>query len=342
MSLADNSTINGKLLDEAEAWIVKLRSDDVSRADEEAFSTWLNTSNDHLRAFDHAYAVWETLGAVAFLPDIHTLDKQVSRSTFRESMATALQPGWWHAARGWRGGVALACVMALFAAVFTLMQPEQSPIPQRFESRIGEVVLIELADGSLVELNTSSAVDVRYSDRQRRISLLRGEAYFSVAQDNKRPFVVNFGKGTATAVGTTFNIYRQDAATAVTVTEGRVDVRESADLAVPNPEATRVGPDQQVKVGRRGVSPVRNLNTERAVAWREKTIIFKNTPLTEALNQLNRYLETPVHGDNLGGLRVSGTFSLTSPSETVEALVTAFNLSKTIHAGDNALYLSVE
>jgi len=339
----NESTNNDKLLDEAELWIVRLRSDTAATSDKEAFSAWLNRSDDHLRAFDQAYAVWETLGAASYLPEIDESKTLVQRlKVASEPLAQLLSAPWIGNLRPWHGIVALTCLFTVFSLMFSVQKPQQHYTATRFDSQIGEVLFIELADGSSVELNTSSTIEVVYSQNQRQVKLLRGEAYFFVTKDQNRPFIVDFGKGSATAVGTSFNIYRQNGTTSVTVAEGIVDLKESADLAVPNPEPIRITANQHVTIGRRGVGPIRHLNTQRVLAWREKTIIFKNTPLADALEQLNRYLVTPAYAENLNDLKVSGTFSLNSPSETLDALVAAFSLNKSYSDTDNILYLKAE
>ena len=346
--MTSKETTDEKLLDEAEAWIVKLSSDALSIDDKRQFSDWLNTSAEHSKAFDRAYAIWETLGTVAQLPD--TLDSQVSNtpapaSGFRQALGNVLNLEWLAGLNPRRSSAAFACLLALLAVVWaTTGDNVEKTTPTRYETAAGEILTIELEDGSRVELNTRSVLDVTYTDGHRALELVAGEAYFSVAPDKQRPFIVEFGGGSATALGTAFNIYHLSNATSITVTEGTVQVQESADLAVPRPDTTKVTENQQVKIGRRGMSPVKNIDPRSTLAWREKSIIFNNTPLEAALSELNRYLPSPIDTDasDLKDLRVSGVFSLDSPHETLNALATAFNLTKVRSPSDNSLYLRGE
>lgn len=337
---------NGSLAEEAEAWVVKLRSDRLTRADKVLFSQWLNISPAHRFAFDEALQAWDTLSAVAYVGDDLLISEDIPSQTAQPKGLL----GNYHApsflSRLFRplpsAFAAAGLVLALGLTAFYAL-PDNPVEAQRYESATGKTQLIDLADGSKIELNTDTVIEVMFSDAQRQVSLIKGEAYFSVAKDRERPFVVDFGSGTATAVGTAFNIYNSPKRGAsVSVTEGIVDVRESADIAIPDPDPVRLKANQQVRVSKRGLSPVRLINTDRTIAWRERTIIFKDTPLSEALTQLNRYMETPVYGEDIHNLKISGTFSLNSPVETLDAIVAAFNLKPRESAAADALYLRPE
>lgn len=334
----------GNLLDEAEAWIVKLRSENVTVDDKRAFSAWLNTSRDHIRAFDEAYNLWENLGAAKFLPEEVLINYQQQASSDEMSFAGTLESFYRRFVSPWQISIAVTCLLAVFIFSNDLTTPPSDLAPVRYETAVGETRQVSLSDGSIIELNTNSILDVQITNEKRLLNLVEGEAFFSVAPDKNRPFIVDFGKGSATAVGTAFNVYRKASNTAITVTEGIVAVRESADLAVPNPEARHITENQQVKVGNRGVGPTRNVHPDYQLSWRDKTVVFNNTSLRLALQELNRYLVMPVNiqKSNLSDLNVTGTFSLDSPDETLDALVATFDLTKTTSSIDNTLYLSDE
>lgn len=334
----------GNLLDEAEAWIVKLGSDDITADDKRRFSEWLNSSREHIQAFDEVYDVWESIGAVKFLPKETLQSYQDQDKGFAAALTHPVKHFYARFLSPWNATIAVACLLAIFVVSNAIIEPTQTTLPTRFETAIGQTRTVTLKDGSIVELNTHSVIDVQFAQEQRLITLVKGEAFFSVASDKKRPFIVDFGKGSATAVGTAFNVYRQETNTAITVTEGIVAVRESADIAVPHPEASHITQNQQVKVGNRGVGPMRNIQPNYQLSWRDKTVVFNNTSLTSALEELNRYLKTPVNikKSTLSDLNISGTFSLNSPDETLDALVAAFDLTKIASPIDNTLYLSDE
>lgn len=340
--MSKQSQENEQLIEEAEAWVVKLRSDNVSVEDKEKFSIWLNHSDAHVKTFDKTLALWESLSAVSYIPESTFDDDQPVPQSSLDSIKS--QPNFMVSIKSWQVALACATVCLFSLLTYNWLQPTSEPSTERYATAKGELLSVELADGSMVELNTETVLDVLYTRDTRNLTLVSGEAYFSVASNKQRPFVVSFGNGSATAVGTAFNIYSKPSGTSVTVTEGIVDVKEPAELAVPKPESTRVVANQQVKIGRRGVGPVKNIDTSRSLAWRESTIIFRDTPLATAIGELNRYLDRPVDiaDSGISDLNVSGTFSLKSPVETLDAITTAFNLRKIKSADQHNLYVLTE
>lgn len=101
-----------------------------------------------------------------------------------------------------------------------------------YATDIGEQRTIALDDGSIVELNSQSKIRIAYTDHQRNIQLLRGQALFKVSKDPNRPFTVDSDGTLVRAVGTQFDVYRKSVGTQVTVVEGRVAVA-APSLRVP-------------------------------------------------------------------------------------------------------------
>lgn len=326
------------LLDEASAWIARLRCDSVSAADKRRFSQWLNRSQQHEKAFDEVLDTWEDLGAAAFLPlEVGEIEPDRQRHSVLFNWFSNL------GALGRGAAFASLCGVALLAYNLITGAP-QITYNDTFATQTGQQQRVELPDGSVLELNTQSTVEVVYTEGERKLSLLAGEAYFDVAPNRQRPFVVSVQQGTVEAVGTAFNIYIRDRETLVSVTEGVVNVREKRDASNPSPQHRRVQSAQQVRLDRRGLGQVSRFDLETAVAWREKTLILDDMPLPAAIGELNRYLQRPVDAghESLAGLRVSGTFSLEAPEATLQALITSFNLSTTQSAPEDPLYLRFE
>lgn len=315
-----------ELLDEAAGWIARLRSDQVTARDKQDFSRWLNQSDEHCRAFDDMSSSWEATATAAYLPDVESQMQLQTPAT--PSVEEPQTSGWFSSWSGWQSGLAMACIAGVIALV-TLLPGTPDIRVDSYSTGAGEQRQITLADGSIIDLNTRSHLQVSFSEDQRQLRLLRGEAYFQVAKDRERPFVVDVGAGTVTAVGTAFNIHRHITETLVVVTEGIVQLREQTDASTPNPSSERLIANQEASFGKRGLTEIRSSRTQAALAWREKTLIFNQSPLTEAVAELNRYLELPVNLDDesLRDLRVSGTFSVAAPAETLDALMASFDLS---------------
>lgn len=155
------------------------------------------------------------------------------------------------------------------------------------ETAIGELRKVPLADRSLASIDSATRLEVSIDARQRRIGLLKGQAWFQVAKDAQRPFVVSAGAVSVTAVGTAFAVQRQPGGADVVVTEGVVEVRRGADHA-----PVRIAAGQQAYVAEQGgaIAVRRQADAAtRQLAWREGMIVLQNDTLARAVAQFNRY-----------------------------------------------------
>lgn len=189
---------------------------------------------------------------------------------------------------------------------------------------------IVLADGSVVELNANTVLRVAFTAGERRVALESGEAYFTVAHDAARPFVVRAAHLAVRAVGTAFNVRRGGEAVEVLVTEGRVQLgavaREEAAESAPagglvlatltaNERLAVPPPARQTSVRPGSVPPVvERVSSEvmrASLAWQERKLVFANTPLRDVVAQFNRRNRVQlVLGDTLLAERpVGGTFA---------------------------------
>lgn len=155
------------------------------------------------------------------------------------------------------------------------------------ETAVGELRKVPLSDGSLASLDSATRLEIRIDTTQRHIQMQRGQAWFQVASDSTRPFVVTAGTVSVMAVGTAFAVQRQSNGTKVVVTEGVVNVIRVADQ-IP----LRVAAGQQAFVPEQhGAVAVRYQTAAdtRQLAWREGMIVLKNDTLAQAVEQFNRY-----------------------------------------------------
>lgn len=193
---------------------------------------------------------------------------------------------------------------------------------QRYETRIGEQRDVILEDGSKITLNTNSAVVVRYSKSRRYLVLDHGEVLFTVAHNAARPFDVAAGGTLTRALGTEFNVDMRSAKVTVSVLDGAVqvsapDVAGRAAIVAPaagvaaNSVAAAKGQAIEFRPGeRRLVEEKADLG--RIDAWRTRHLEFSNTPLSEAVEEFNRYSTTQVviGSPDLASVRVSGVFRI--------------------------------
>lgn len=200
---------------------------------------------------------------------------------------------------------------------------------------VGEQRVVQLADGSTVRLDTGSTIRVRLGESERRIELDRGQALFTVAHDPGRPFVVDAGETEVTAVGTVFDVRRMGEAVRVTLVEGAVDVTGATGAP---PSRMRAG--QQARVTAAGLS-TRIVDTAKATSWTDGRLVFEDTPLREAVAEVNRYLEDPIALEDavMAEVPVNGVFRVGDRAAFASAAADGLDLEARVQA-DGTLLLS--
>lgn len=297
--------------DRALGWITTFRADTVSEEDRQHFALWLAEGPARQRAMDDMLNLWDDLGAVKSLP-FPEIDSQPA----------ANQSRWFQAG----AAIAAACLVAAIA--LWPFSASQTPAADTLQTAMGEQRTFELSDGSQVTLNTASKMTVAFSAEERRIELITGEAFFEVTSDKGRPFTVAAGLADATVVGTAFNIYRTENATAITVTEGVVRVTELDSNGEPRPTSNILQADEQVIATRTGLEPINTVDTRPLVAWRNWEVVANDMSLYDLIEQLKRYDDRRiVFGDRgVASLRVSGVFPLDQPDALLNAVSLALDL----------------
>jgi transmembrane sensor len=204
---------------------------------------------------------------------------------------------------------------------------------------VGGFERVPLADGSRVELNTDTAIEVAYSRNRRRVDLERGEAFFQVAKDARRPFVVDAGTYQVTAVGTAFSVRRDELGTEIVVTEGTVRVDRSDGLRPGRPLLVHAG--AAAALGRDGpvVSQVSLAQVEGDLGWRQGVLVFADRPLREVAAEFNRYnrRQLVVVDPEVGNVLIAGRFRPTNLDGLVRLLEPGFGVEAVPQGSDRIL-----
>ena len=301
MNSQNTAKIPARALDEAAGWIARLRSDSVSEQDQQGFALWLAAEASHPRAMDSMLDMWDDLAVVKALPWQHR-----PRDTSR---------------RNWLvGGLALAAGLTL--AILLSPQLDFGQQQQLYQTRIGEQMSMELADGSHVTLNTDSRLRVELGAESRQLILTRGEAFFEVAHDKQRPFVVRAGDAQVVALGTAFNIYLHDDTSHITVTEGVVRVTELNTPAHRAADSALLYIDQTIAGDSGGLSEPAMADSNSIVAWRDGKIVAEGMTLVTLVRELSRYhsQQILIPDPEVGQLTVSGVFRWQDPDAILRAL----------------------
>ena len=336
---------SAKSLEEmAAAWVARLDAAELTPDEARALESWLNSDSRCAGAFARARAIFESPRVCSAL--------QVPP---RPSLLTRLV-----------GPRLIAAAAALAVAVvgITFLLTQREPVEKHiYSSELGEVRQIPLADGTRVTLNTNTALQVEFSRRSRLVTLERGEAYFEVARDPQRPFIVVGSSAQARAVGTAYDVRLGEEAgeMRIRVMAGRVAVepppskRHAAISAISHLlglEAVRgaylnVNQEAEIRVGKDGSEKdeiqmsIRDLPPavfERSLMWREGLLSLEGVTLSEAVAELARYSaqKIQVHG-TLANERISGLFATTDPAAFARAI--AISLKAKIRTENQVLIL---
>lgn len=302
---------------EAAEWVVRLDRG-LAPGERAAFAAWRAADPRHAEAFaraDYGWGKLGQLGAVRVLAD--EADEILRHARGRHARRRA----WRHAI----GAIAAAVAVGFFA----WSRPDEAH-PANYQVLASTSREMKLPDGSLALLNGDSQIETAYTEAERRVRLVRGEALFTVARNPARPFFVNAGPVTVRAVGTAFNVRMGISAVEVIVTEGkvRVDDHEGKSLLteqVADAAARSAGFSRSISelsAGQRvtvnlveapvpaAVATVAPLEIDQALAWQSTRLAFNDTPLDEVVAAFNRYNGRQLTlGDPLLRLRtITGVF----------------------------------
>lgn len=281
-------------IDEAMQWLDVLRE---GAMDENVLAAWLKWSGDaqNLLELERLQQIWEGVGR---------LDRE-------QLLAPPARPAsrWTRPRLAWAAGVALAiCASAAW------YWSERSS-GRNYVTAVAVTSDIPLSDGSRVELAPSSSIVARFSPEKRIVNVESGEAYFSVAKDPARPFIVDIGDLRVVALGTAFNIHKAHGRVRVSVTEGVVSVSsvkteasELWDSHSSAPVRASAGEQVEYSIADRRLF-VNGADVRIATAWRSGMLKFINEPLGDVVADLNRYSdrELIIEDDELTRLPYTGT-----------------------------------
>jgi transmembrane sensor len=180
----------------------------------------------------------------------------------------------------------------------------------------GEQRTIRLTDGTLINLNTHSAVDVRFDEKQRLVILQEGEILVETGHGDARPFIVETREGSMRALGTRFLVKREEQGT-------RLSVLQSAVAAHPqsNPDEQILREGQQMLIRNNGLGPVTALNLG-ADAWTRGMLVVDNARLEDLIHELGRYRRGHLGvAPEVADLRITGSFPLRDTNLALSALL---------------------
>jgi transmembrane sensor len=303
-------------LDRMEAaadWLVRLHDAPGDEALAVAWLQWCEEDPRNLQEFRSAQLVWHAAtptAASAPLPDQRKSNHRVWLS------------------------LAATVLVAIGIGSFALLRTHESELLQSYSTPIAGTGSSVLPDGSRVELGADSRITTRYTASQRFISVDVGEAYFLVAKDPGRPFLVDAGSMRVTAVGTAFNVRRNSDRVVISVSEGRVQLNsgsESADGAALMSKSARtplLAGQQAIYSSESGTVTIGDINATDVASWRNGVLKYMHEPLGSVAQDLSRYhnKRIVISDARLSAMPFTGTVFSSRIGDTLKALESVFPL----------------
>ena len=341
---SNEEQVRAAIAEQAGEWFAANDEGPLDARDSAALAAWLKTSPVHIEEFLGVSAIARDLREARTDPE-YSLEAILARAhADEEPRVQAL--GWRDSfavrarlSRPWlAGAVAMAASVVLSLGLFSWwnVRHAQPPVAEsitelRFETHHGEQLSRRLADGSVLHLNTDSAVTIRYGKTERLAMLTSGQAEFEVTHEPDRTFRVLAGSAEVVDLGTQFDVRLEQSSTVVTVLEGRVEVgpspmRETLGTNARQPQAARfveLAAGQQVRVaeGEWPVVPV-TVDMQSTTAWLRQEIVFDHEPLERVAAEYNRYTAKPIEiaTPALRNMQISGVFSTDDPDAFIAFL----------------------
>lgn len=319
-------------------WFAREQNATLTQQERERRDHWLAEDSAHQHAYERAYAVWSGFDRLAAHENMRNLRREAlaARPAPRQTSVRWVMA----VAAGVTGIMAGGYLLRSHDSLQTLSQQTTQAAEDtnrtHFQTAVGERSTTTLQDGSVVSLNTASQLRVRFTDTERTVDLVRGQAYFSVAKDERHPFVVNAGGRRIVALGTAFDVRVEQEAVEVLLVEGKVAVNQieaPLDRVELEPGERFVSKGQETAI-------VSKANVTAATSWRSGRIEFAETALTDAVAEVNRYRDAPiVIGEAaIGAIKVSGTYRISEVNRFPQALASYYPLQVvTRPAGETVL-----
>jgi transmembrane sensor len=353
MKVGKSMDSHREIEDHAAALLARRDSGDWTDADQSYLEEWMAVSTARRIAVLRLEAVWEnarrlrTLGAGlprGTLPPAGELQSSLFFKHRKPGPGSQDERGRVGGKRLRLPGVRLAAAASMLLAVGVGTYFAIAPNGERYATPIGGIASVPLQDGSSVTLNTASEVRVELTPHERHIRLNKGEAFFEVAKDPNRPFIVQVGTKRVIAVGTKFSVRRDGDDVRVAVTEGKVEVTDTREKQDPRspPSVGREGSGGgSLHQGEVFLTPGNIASADKAgivvedrplaevvdnLSWRQGYLTFHETSLADAVAEFNRYNthQIAVADPKVAAIRISGTFRAVNYRAFIQVLDAGF------------------
>lgn len=321
-----------RIEEEASVWLARMDGGTLSPGQRTELQRWAGQSALHRETFERLRRVWDGADILAQLDTI-------------EPHAQAGRAGDGPAGVWWPRMAIAACAMVIGLVLGALALHMDAVFPHRggehitatYITEIGENTSATLSDGSVVTLDTDTALRVTMTDTSRTIHLERGQAHFDVAKDPDRPFSVFANDGIVRAIGTSFSVQVKDDSVEVIVSDGIVELLTKVEGDTQGNEDTTfttigaLTANQNAVFGDRleHVERMSEQRVARELLWREGLVEFSGESLGEVIAEVSRYTETTIEIENpqLAQISIGGIFVISDVDHLFQGLQAAVNIT---------------
>ncbi|PAJ76139.1 hypothetical protein CJF42_01270 [Pseudoalteromonas sp. NBT06-2] len=315
--------------EQASLWISRMDRG-LSIDEQNKLSIWLNKSDVHKDTLFNLAKLWDDLSVLNELSDLFPLERKA-----KPKHVTAIAM------------VASFAIIMLSSAIFMfdyislpfLNSNQTIAQVKDYQTKVGEQISFSLSDGTSIRLNTNSQVHVAFTDKHRQISLLKGEARFDVTKDKNRPFTVSIGEKSFTALGTIFNVQKNNSSDSeLVVTEGKVLISDTKTITkrlgnIVNSFKTLEhhklagavvnSGEKSIVTSKTKISKISLDQIQKELSWQQGMLIFDATPLVTALNEVSRYndIHFEFSDKGLSELKISGYFKSGDIDTLLQSLI---------------------
>jgi len=323
-----------EIQEQACLWISRIDRG-CTKSEKKEIVIWINQSNAHREILMKMASLWDDLSVLNELSALFPLENATKRTRhhFRKIALAA-------------SVIFVALLGGSLTTDFQIFPSfnQNQHVVQNFSTAVGKQAIFSLSDGTSIQLNTNSIIEVVYNERQRFVKLIQGEAKFDVAKDITRPFTVKAGEKSFTALGTIFNVQKdtnQDLE--LLVTEGKVLISKSAEfieyvshqtgsIKLVNLPGILVTSGEKAVIDDNILRPINKVTLEqvqRDLAWQQGMLIFEGEPLGKALKEISRYSNThfEIMDVELAQLVIAGYFK----ADDIDGLLKSLSLNFNIH-----------
>ncbi|MCW5704521.1 MAG: FecR domain-containing protein [Bradyrhizobium sp.] len=296
--------------DEAAVWFLRLSENPDDPGLNEQIALWRGQSEAHREIWNRTRDAYDVLGKTvpiyetrwAALASVRELRPPKARSSRKLRFFSAA------------AGAMLAACIALVTLPGLLVR-----LHADYTTKTAEVRALELEDGSLVHLAPRSAVDVVFDDRERKVHLISGQAFFEVRRDASRPFIVDSDGILTTVLGTKFEVRLETEGVSVAVREGHVRV---ADMRRNKGGTRDLAAGDMLHLGAAATPTLTATPASDIGDWSEGRLVARHRPVSEIVDRLRSYYGGVILMSDtaFSRLEVSGVYDPKKPIQTLDSL----------------------